>query len=73
MAVMCTHTVFGLRSVAYFGWQKVSYFPSVGSAKYVCQCLVVMAILMMIEYSLVLIINSKFWFLLGKKKSQIIS
>ena len=39
LAVMCTHTVFGLRSVAYFGWQKVSYFPSVGSAKYVCQCL----------------------------------
>ena len=67
LAVMCTHTVFGLRSVAYFGWQKVS------SAKYVCQCLVVMAILMMIEYSLVLIINSKFWFLLGKKKSQIVS
>ena len=73
LAVMCTHTVFGLRSVAYFGWQKVSYFPSVGSTKYVCQCLVAMAILMMIEYSLVLIINSKLWFLLGKKKSQIVS
>ena len=73
LAIMCTHTVFGLRSVAYFGWKKVSYLPSVGNAKYICQCLVVMAILMMIEYSLVLIINSKFWFLLGKKKSQIVS
>lgn len=73
LAVMCTHTVFGLRSVAYFGWQKVAYLPSEGNTKYVCQCLIIMAILMMIEYSLVLIINSKFWFLLGKKKSQIVS
>lgn len=73
LAVMCTHTVFGLRSVAYFGWKKVSYLPTVGNTKYICQCLVVMAILMMIEYSLVLIINSRFWFLLGKKKSQIVS
>ena len=73
LAVMCTHTVFGLRSVAYFGWEKVTFLPDVGNHKYVGQCIIILAILMMIEYSLVLIINSKFWFLLGKKKSQIVS
>ncbi len=52
---------------------QVTFLPDVGNHKYVGQCIIILAILMMIEYSLILIINSKFWFLLGKKKSQIVS
>lgn len=73
MPFMCTHTVFGLRSVAYFGWEKVTFLPDVGNHKYDGQCIIHTGYSYDVEYSLILIINSKFWFLLGKKKSQIVS
>jgi len=34
--------------------------------EYICECLVVLAILLMIEYSITEIINSRFPFLIGK-------
>ena len=66
LIVMCTHTVLGMRTVAYEGWKKVGFIPKTGNMEYVCECLVVLAILLLIEYSIVEIINSKFPFLIGK-------
>jgi len=66
MIIMCTHTLLGMRTVAYEGWKEVAFMPKTGSLEYICECLVVLAILLMIEYSIVEIINSKFPFLIGK-------
>ena len=66
LIIMCTHTVFGMRTVAYEGWKKVGFIPNTGSMEYVAECLVVLAILLLIEYSIVEIINSRFPFLIGK-------
>lgn len=68
LIVMCTHTVLGMRSVAYFGWAKVAYIPKNGSLEYICECLVVLIILMLIEYSIITIINKYCPFLIGRKK-----
>lgn len=67
LIVMCTHTVLGMRSVAYFGWAKVAYIPDVGNFEYICECLVVLVILMLIEYSIITIVNNYCPFLIGKK------
>ncbi len=66
LIIMCTHTVFGMRTVAYEGWKKVGFMPKTGNMEYVAECLVVLAILLLIEYSIVEIINSRFPFLIGK-------
>lgn len=66
LIVMCTHTVLGMRTVAYEGWKKVAFIPKTAGLEYICECLVVLAILLMIEYSITEIINSRFPFLIGK-------
>ena len=66
LVVMCTHTVLGMRTVAYEGWKKVAFIPNTAGLEYICECLVVLAILLMIEYSITEIINSRFPFLIGK-------
>lgn len=68
LIVMCTHTVLGMRTVAYEGWKKVGYIPDTGNFEYICECLVVLAILLMIEYTMIEIINSRFPFLIGKSR-----
>ncbi len=66
LIIMCTHTVLGMRTVAYEGWKKVAFIPKTAGLEYICECLVVLAILLMIEYSITEIINSRFPFLIGK-------
>ena len=68
LIVMCTHTVLGFRTLVYKGWASVGYMPKTGSFEYICHCFVVLAILLLIEYSLVVIINDRFPFLIGKEK-----
>lgn len=68
LIVMCTHTVLGMRTVVYEGWKKVGYIPNTGNLEYICECLVVLAILLMIEYTMTEIINSRFPFLIGKSR-----
>ncbi len=66
LIVMCTHTVFGMRTVAFEGWKKVGYIPNVGNFEYIVECLAVLAILLLIEYTIVEMINKRFPFLIGK-------
>lgn len=68
MVMMCTHTVLGMRTVAYEGWKKVAFIPDKGNLEYICECLVVLAILLMIEYSMTEMINKYLPFLIGKSR-----
>lgn len=70
MIMMCTHTLLGMRTVAYEGWKKVAFIPETGDFEYICECLAVLAILLMIEYSIIEIINTWFPFLIGKNRSS---
>ena len=70
LIIMCTHTVLGMRTVAYEGWKKVAFIPKTAGFEYICECLVVLAILLLIEYSIVEIVNSRFYFLIGKEKYE---
>ena len=55
-----SHTVLGMRTVVYEGWKKVGYIPNTGNFEYICECLVVLAILLMIEYTMTEIIIQDF-------------
>lgn len=66
LIMMCTHTVLGFRTIAYEGWKKVAFIPETADFEYIFECLVVLAILLMIEYSVIEIINRWFPFLIGK-------
>ncbi|MFG6329689.1 MAG: hypothetical protein K1W06_09515, partial [Lachnospiraceae bacterium] len=66
LIIMCTHTVLGMKTIAYEGWKKIAFIPKTAGLEYICECLVVLAILLMIEYSITEIINSRFPFLIGK-------
>lgn len=68
LIMMCTHTVLGVRTVAYEGWSKVAFIPETAGLGYICACLVVLAILLMIEYSMTEIINTYLPFLTGKSR-----
>ncbi|MBQ2320887.1 MAG: acyltransferase family protein [Lachnospiraceae bacterium] len=70
LIVMCTHTVLGFRTIVYNGWKSVAYIPKIGNFEYICECLVVLAILLLIEYSIVEIVNSKLPFLIGRKNKK---
>ncbi len=68
LIVMCTHTVLGIRTILYNGWGKYAYMPKEGNLEYLFACFMVLVIMMMVEYSLVEIINTRFPFLIGKQK-----
>lgn len=68
MIMMCTHTLLGVRTIAYEGWKKVAFIPETGNFEYIFECLIVLAILLMIEYSIIEIINTWFPFLIGKNR-----
>ena len=69
LIMMCTHTVLGMRTVAYEGWKKVAFIPEKANLEYICECLVVLAILLMIEYSIIEVINRWLPFLIGKSRN----
>lgn len=71
LIVMCTHTVLGMRTVAFEGWKKVAYIPKTGNFEYICECLAVLVILLLIEYSIIEIVNSRFSFLIGKSGNKV--
>ena len=48
--------------------KKIYYFGQ--NFEYICECLVVLAILLLIEYSIVEIVNSKLPFLIGRKNKK---
>lgn len=69
LIMMCTHTVLGMRTVAYEGWKKVASIPETAGLEYICECLVVLVILLMIEYSIIEVINRWLPFLIGKNRN----
>lgn len=69
LIVMCTHTALGFKNIALKGWKSVCYIPSEGNFEYICQCLVVLGILMLMMYTVIFIINTYFPFAIGKKKA----
>ena len=68
LIIMCTHTVLGMRTVAYSGWKKVAYMPDTGNLEYICECIIALIILMFIEYGIITFINKYCPFLIGKSK-----
>lgn len=66
LVVMCTHTALGFKNIALKGWKSVCYIPSTGSFEYICECFVVLGILMLMMYTVIFIINTYFPFLIGK-------
>lgn len=68
LIIMCTHTVLGMRSVAYSGWSYVAYMPDTGNLEYIFKCLIVLIILIFIECGIITFINRYCPFLIGKSK-----
>ena len=66
LTIMATHTVFGLKTVAYKGWESVAYIPDKFGLEYLCECLVVLVILVGMEYAVIELVNRRCPFLLGK-------
>lgn len=66
LILMATHTVFGIKDIAYQGWKHVVFIPNHAGLEYYCECFVVLIIMTAIEYSVIELINRRMPFLLGK-------
>ena len=67
--IMATQTVFGLRDIAYAGWDSLVPIPTAVSFEYIFECFMALLVLVLLEYAAVEIINSHFPFLLGKRRT----
>ena len=66
LILMCTQRPFYIISTATAGWEIISGMPDVMSGRYYIDCFCIMLIVMLIEYSIISLINSKARFLIGR-------
>ncbi|MCR5202894.1 MAG: acyltransferase family protein [Lachnospiraceae bacterium] len=70
LIVMCTHTVLAYKAIAYEGWRWMAHFKEANSAEYILHCFIVLALLMLMQYTVIHIINNYLPFLIGRKKPK---
>lgn len=70
LTIMATHTVFGFRRIAYRGWSYVGWIPQVANVEYVLECFGVLAVLVLMEYGVVELVNRHFPVLNGYRSQK---
>jgi fucose 4-O-acetylase-like acetyltransferase len=70
LTIMATHTVFGFRRIAYRGWSYVGWIPREAGLEYVLECFGVLAVLVLMEYGIVELVNRRFPFLNGYRSQK---
>lgn len=66
LILMCTQRPFYIISTATAGWKIISGMPGIMAWRYYIDCLGAMALVMIIEYSVITFINTKAKFLIGR-------
>ena len=66
LIIMATHTVWGLRTLAYQGWKFIAYIPDKRGLEYICECTMVLIVLLLLEYPIIEFINKHLPFLINK-------
>lgn len=66
LILMCTQRPFYIISMATAGWKIISGMTETMSGRYYMDCFCIMLIVMLIEYSIINLINSKARFLIGR-------
>lgn len=67
LVLFATHLLFGITENLVFWFDKIFSLPLTASVGYLFDCLVILAVLLIIEYLITIFINKKALFLIGKK------
>lgn len=66
LILMATQRLFYIITIGTVGWRAISGMPAVLKWRYYIDCLGILAIVLMIEYTIITIINNKMPFVIGK-------